>query len=572
MSSDAEENPRSKRAPPASSKAASRANPTTAIDLPKSIDDKYDVVSLLGKGGMGAVYEATNRQTGRRVAIKVIVNEALAKEPEILSRFRREARASGTVDSQHVVQVLDTGVDGATNSPYMVMEHLAGEDLSNLIHRLGPLPPQLVVNIAAQACLGLERAHAAGIIHRDIKSANIFLARGDGGNVTIKVLDFGIAKVRADPLAPHATSHHLTRTGTMLGSPLYMSPEQARGMKTLDGRADLWSLGVVMYEALTGNPPNAHCESLGELLLGICSEDAKPVEEKAPWVSSGLAAIVRKALTREAAERYASAEQMHAALSELAPRGISIHDSMIAALPAEMKSAAATHSSIPVTSSKASTTPISLSPPQSIPKGGTLSSEPVPAELASSSTPPPTGQTGPSLVSAAASTMSGVGQSTDPQAEAFRSSAPSSTARPSASSSSKAFIAAGVVATLLFASVGTIVVVKTRKPTTAAAQQDTTALSATPSASASMATAPAPSPSPAPSPLPTPVPSPTVTGTVAEVADASVTPTTTTTTTTAGKPLPKVQTAWTAPTKPATSAATTTKTAEPSEPAIQRNF
>ncbi|MBX3217549.1 MAG: protein kinase [Labilithrix sp.] len=310
------------------------------------IDGKYAVVRLLGKGGMGAVYEARHLGTSRRVAVKLIVSEALAKEPEVVTRFQREARASGAVDSQHVVQVLDTGVDPATDSPYMVMEYLAGEDLFALVGRVGPLPPDLVVRVVAQACLGLQRAHDAGIIHRDIKSANLYLARRERGEIVVKVLDFGIAKVRADPLSAQE-NHHLTRTGSMLGSPLYMSPEQARGAKTLDGRADVWSMGVAMYEALAGTTPNGHCETLGDLILGICAEDARPITDKAPWVPGDVAAVVHKALSRDADERFSSAEEMHAALVALAPEGTAIDERMLVGIPEDLR---ASRSSSPAAS------------------------------------------------------------------------------------------------------------------------------------------------------------------------------------------------------------------------------
>ncbi|MEZ4261471.1 MAG: serine/threonine-protein kinase [Polyangiaceae bacterium] len=282
------------------------------------VDGKYQVVRLLGKGGMGAVYEAVHLGTSRRVAVKVIVSASLANEPDVVTRFQREARASGSIDSLHVVQVLDTGVDPVTNDPYMVMEYLSGQDIHELVRRVGPLPPDLVVRIGAQACLGLQRAHDARIVHRDIKSANLFLSTRDGGEVQVKLLDFGIAKVRAEPMA-NAESHHLTTTGSMLGSPLYMSPEQARGMKTLDGRSDIWSLGVVLYEALTGAAPNNDKQTLGDLLVAICVEPVTPLQSRAPWVSPQLAAIVERALERSPDDRFQTAMDMHEALSALVP-------------------------------------------------------------------------------------------------------------------------------------------------------------------------------------------------------------------------------------------------------------
>ena len=182
--------------------------------VPELIDGKYQVERQLGEGGMGAVYQARHTGTGRQVAIKVIAGDAMSKNPEVVARFEREARASGTVDSMHIVQVLDTGRDRDTDQPYMVMELLAGEDVAALIERLGPLRQDAALRIVGQALIGLDRAHQAGIIHRDIKPANIFVAERDGG-VTVKVLDFGVAKMKDQYQSTDNAAH--TRTGTMLG-------------------------------------------------------------------------------------------------------------------------------------------------------------------------------------------------------------------------------------------------------------------------------------------------------------------------------------------------------------------
>jgi len=297
------------------------------------IDDKYRVVRQLGEGGMGAVYEAEHMNTGRRVALKVIVAELLEKEDGIIARFQREARASGAIDSQYVVQVLDSGVDAQTKNPYIVMEYLKGEDLSQLLARLGQLPPDLVMRVAAQACLGLDRAHEAGIVHRDIKSANTYLSHKDNGEVVVKLLDFGIAKVRVNHL-DDSQDHKLTRTGSMIGSPRYMSPEQARGLKTLDSRSDLWSLGIIMYEALTGVTPTHECQTLGDLILSICAADPRPVQDLAPWVSPELAAVVHRALSRDPGHRFASAREMYSAITAaLGDPSITIREEMLVTVP-----------------------------------------------------------------------------------------------------------------------------------------------------------------------------------------------------------------------------------------------
>jgi serine/threonine-protein kinase len=295
---------------------------------------------------MGAVYEARHNGTGRRCAVKVIAGEALAKSADIVSRFQREAMASGAIESQYIAQVTDTGVDPQSGSPYIVMELLVGEDVEQAVKRLGPLPPDVALRVAAQACLGLQKAHEAGVVHRDIKPANIFLTRRDGGEILAKLLDFGIAKVRADPLSsPEGKS--LTRTGSMLGSPLYMSPEQAVGEKTLDHRTDIWSLGVVMYEALTGATPHPSAETVGALIVKICSEPSPPVQELAPWVPPEVAAIVHRALALDPAARWASASEMYAAVRVLLPGGHALDESMLVPLSAEAKQSAAARFSLP---------------------------------------------------------------------------------------------------------------------------------------------------------------------------------------------------------------------------------
>jgi serine/threonine-protein kinase len=313
------------------------------VDAPLPvIDEKYQLVRKLGEGGMGAVYEARHQGTGRRVAVKLLASAALEKRPEVVQRFQREAMASGAVESQYIAQVFDSGVDAKTGSPYTVMELLVGEDLSHAIKRLGPLPPDVALRVCAQACMGLRKAHEAGVIHRDIKPANLFLATREEGEVLVKLLDFGIAKIKVE-VDPNATTENgaLTRTGALLGSPLYMSPEQARGRKEIDHRTDIWSLGVVLYEALTGVTPYGHLESFGELLIQICSTPPRHVQDLAPWVPADAAAIVHTALALNADRRFAGAAEMLDALRGAlgsGPSAVALHASMFVALPAETKS------------------------------------------------------------------------------------------------------------------------------------------------------------------------------------------------------------------------------------------
>jgi serine/threonine-protein kinase len=284
---------------------------------------------------MGSVFEAEHTGTGRRVAVKVINSGDMSRNPMLISRFQREAKAAGAIDTQHITQVLDTGTDPESGLPYMVMEFLSGEDLSQALKRVGPIIPDLALRIVAQTCLGLQKAHDAGVVHRDIKPANLFLARRDAGEIIVKVLDFGIAKVKMDH-ANETESAGLTRTGNMLGSPLYMSPEQARGTRLIDHRADIWSLGVVLYQCLTGRTPYGHIQALGELIIAICHEPPPPVQDFAPWVTPEVASIVHRALKLNPAERFESAAAVFTALRPLLPHGWTISEDMLIPLPPQI--------------------------------------------------------------------------------------------------------------------------------------------------------------------------------------------------------------------------------------------
>lgn len=203
------------------------------------IGGRYQVVRQLGQGGMGTVYEALHLVTARRVALKLISGDSQSIDAESVARFQREARSAGIIESRHVVQMLDAGIDEATGAPYIAMELLSGIDVQRLVRERGLLPVDTALRIASQACAGLQQAHVAGVTHRDMKSANLFLARGESGEVTVKILDFGVAKLRAPVGAEGGSSLSLTRTGAVMGSPMYMSPEQATGLRDIDARSDI---------------------------------------------------------------------------------------------------------------------------------------------------------------------------------------------------------------------------------------------------------------------------------------------------------------------------------------------
>lgn len=303
---------------------AAPAPPKPPTLSPRVIAGKYEVLRVLGRGGMGVVFEARHVTTGRRVAVKEI---AIGNDQKLVDRFERETRATGAIDSRHVPPVLDAGSDPITQHPFLVMELLHGVDLQVYFSEHGPVGEDVALRIAAQACAGLVRAHAAGVVHRDIKPANLFLAKRDG-ELVVQVLDFGVARIK-EQLATNQNPT-LTVTGVMLGTPLYMSPEQVvSGAKELDQRTDLWSLAIVLYEALAGEPPHADCETLGGLMVAICGKRAKPLRELAPNVSKEVEALVMRALELDPANRFPTAEVFLEALDALVPFGTKLETSLL---------------------------------------------------------------------------------------------------------------------------------------------------------------------------------------------------------------------------------------------------
>ena len=236
------------------------------------IAGKYTLVGMIGRGGMGSVWEGRHASLGTRVAIKFIESD-YANSTEARQRFDNEAHAAARIQSKHAIQIFDHGVtdDG---KPYIVMEFLAGEPLDKRVDRMGRLSLQETARILQQVCRGLARAHEQGVIHRDLKPENIFLVRSmDDDEEVAKVLDFGIAKMKGPPGSTPGGSGGVssgTKTGSVLGTPFYMSPEQARGLRNVDHRTDVWSLGVIAYKCVTGRLP-FDGESVGDLLVKICT-------------------------------------------------------------------------------------------------------------------------------------------------------------------------------------------------------------------------------------------------------------------------------------------------------------
>lgn len=264
---------------------------------------------------MGAVWYAEHLLLNSPVAVKLI-EASIAKDPNALARFLREAQSAAALRSPHVVQILDYGVDDG--SPYIVMEVLEGESLADRLRRLGRLSVQETTRIITHMARAMMRAHELGIVHRDLKPDNVFIVQNDEDEIA-KVLDFGIAKSAANELG--ASTSAQTRTGAVLGTPYYMSPEQAEGMRSIDHRTDLWAFGVIACECLTGRRP-FEAETLGGLLLAICARPL-PVPSQLGAVPEGFDAWFGRACSRDVNERYASARQLAQDLQKLCERSTS---------------------------------------------------------------------------------------------------------------------------------------------------------------------------------------------------------------------------------------------------------
>ena len=264
---------------------------------------RYRLTRKLGAGGMGSVWLAYDLSLDTRCALKLIDDDK-AKIEEVRVRFQREAKAAAQLRSPHVVDVFDHGDWGGI--PFIAMEFLDGEDLGARLSRLGRLDPGSTYRVIAHVARALTRAHALGIVHRDLKPENIYLVRGDDEEIA-KVLDFGIAKHDAYSLQDKAT-----KTGSFLGTPYYVSPEQARG-KSTDYRSDLWSLGVIAFECITGKPP-FQAEALGELMGQILYEDPPKPTERLAGLLPTIDAWWERAAQRDREQRFQSAKELSDAL------------------------------------------------------------------------------------------------------------------------------------------------------------------------------------------------------------------------------------------------------------------
>jgi eukaryotic-like serine/threonine-protein kinase len=274
---------------------------------------KFRVERVIGEGSMGRVVEATNLGLDERVALKFLRREALS-DPALVARFAREARASVKIKNDHVARVFDVGAT-AHGTPFIVMEYLEGEDLATVLERQHRLETSDVVDYVIQACEGLAEAHARGVVHRDIKPANLFLARGAGALKQIKVLDFGISKAAlvSDDLDG---MHHTTE---IMGSPQYMSPEQLRSTRDVDARADLWSLGIVLFELLTGKMPFTATD-MSTLIAQILHDPHVRLRAARAEMPAELEAIIDTCLSKDPATRFQTSAELAVALLPFGPK------------------------------------------------------------------------------------------------------------------------------------------------------------------------------------------------------------------------------------------------------------
>jgi serine/threonine-protein kinase len=277
---------------------------------------KYRVERVLGIGGMGVVVAAHHIHLDEKVALKFLLPEALGNS-EAVARFAREARAAVKIKSEHVARVIDVG-KLENGAPYMVMEYLEGTDLAAWLEERGVMPPEQAVEFVLQACEAIAEAHALGIVHRDLKPANLFCVRRADGRLSVKVLDFGISKITATR-GGAKRDVSTTRASALVGSPVYMSPEQMQASKQIDARTDIWSLGIILFELLSGRLP-FEGEVVTDLAIKIAMADPLPLRGIRPEVSAGLERVVLRCLEKDPRRRFQDVGDLATALGNFGPK------------------------------------------------------------------------------------------------------------------------------------------------------------------------------------------------------------------------------------------------------------
>jgi serine/threonine protein kinase len=288
---------------------------STGVQQGDILGGKYRIERVLGAGGMGVVAAATHLQLDERVAIKFLLPDALGNG-EAIARFEREARAAVKIKSEHVARVIDVGTL-ETGAPFMVMEFLEGEDLAQRVRARGALGVQETVDFVLQACEAIAEAHSLGIVHRDLKPANLFVSRRPGGAPIVKVLDFGISKITS--MSGSGQDMSMTRTTAVMGSPHYMSPEQMASTRDVDGRTDIWALGAILFELLTGKVP-FDAVTVPQLCAMILQSKAPALRSRRPDCPEGLEWAVARCLEKDLSKRFANVGELSRALAEFGSR------------------------------------------------------------------------------------------------------------------------------------------------------------------------------------------------------------------------------------------------------------
>ena len=289
-----------------------------SLEVGQLIEGKYRIIELIGEGGMGAVYLGENVRIQRKVAIKVL-HGAYSSNVEVAQRFEREAQAAGRIGNDHILEVLDLG-ELPGGDRFMVMEHLDGETFAHRIKRQGRMSPHQIAPLAQQMLAGLAAAHVAGIVHRDLKPENIFILKEKAGKKDyVKIIDFGISKFQ--PLGGDAMK--MTRTGVVMGTPYYMAPEQASGSRDADARSDLYAVGVMLYEAVTGRVP-FDAPTFNQLMFQIVLSEPPPPQAAVPDLDPAFASIVSKGLARDVNHRFQSAVEFGSAIDAWVQTGAAV--------------------------------------------------------------------------------------------------------------------------------------------------------------------------------------------------------------------------------------------------------